>query len=188
MHNAQPSGFFMKRIIVILKRGLMIWGAVSLIGIIIFYVTLTYQMSARKTGTVKSDDQDVRFVFESFGISQDQPIKLEPSDNASGSWSGDYMKVFAVKLAHIEESELIQKLDVIRGDKLTPIIRNCVEFVTSFTDQDELRWFPTSKQIFSDTYYVYPVRTVLHGTLPDSVQVIVIRPSDKMVFFAGVKI
>jgi hypothetical protein len=178
----------MKRLLVILKRGLMIWGAVSLIGIIIFYVTLAYQMSTRKTKIVESDDQDVRFVLECFGRSHDQPMKLAHSYKAPATWSGDYMKAFAMKIAHIEESEIIQRHDVIRGDTLTPIIRSSVEFVTDFTDRDELRWFPTREQILSNACYVYPVRIVLYGTRPDAVHIIVIRPSDQMVFYACVKI
>ncbi len=102
-------------------------------------------MSTRRTRIVKSDDQDVRFVLEWFGLSHDQSVKLAHSYNAPPTWSGDYMKAFAIKIAHIEESQIIQRHDVSRGDKLTPIIRNSVKFVTNFTDRDELRWLPTSE-------------------------------------------
>ena len=178
----------MQRIAVILKRGLMIWGAVSLLGIIVFYATLAYQISTRTTRIVESDDQDVRFVLDWFGLSHDQKVNIEHSYHPTGSWSGDYMKAFAIKIAHIEESEIIQKHGVSSGDKLTPIIRNAVEFVTNFTDQSEMHWFPKSEQILSSKYYIYPVRMVLLGTYPDSVHIIFIRPADKMVFYIAVKI
>ena len=54
----------------------MIWGALSLIGTIIFYSTLAYQMSARKMGIIESEDRDVRFVLEWFGQSDDQPENI----------------------------------------------------------------------------------------------------------------
>jgi len=77
---------------------------------------------------------------------------------------------------------------VSRGDKLTSIIRDAVEFVINFTDESLVPWFPKSEQILSSEYHVYPVRMVLLGTYPDSVHIIFIRPADKMVFFVAVKI
>ena len=165
----------------------MIWGAVSLFFIIIFYITLAFQLSNRERQVDAKEDQDVRFVIECFGLDPDQPMKLEHSYHSSGSWAGDYMKVFAVKMAHIEAFNMEQIPGWIRGDKLWPTMRNAVEFITNFTNTDELRWFPTREQIFASTYYVYPVRMVLHGTHPDSVRIMVMRPSDKMVFFAALK-
>ena len=73
-----------------------------------------------------------------------------------------------------------------RGDKLTPVIRNAVFFVTDFTS--EMHWFPKSEQILSSNYYVYPVRMVLLGEYTDSAHMIFIRPADKMVFYIAVKI
>lgn len=166
----------------------MIWGAISLLFVIIFYATLAFQLSHRNAKVDEKDDQDVYFVTEYFGLHHHEPVKLEHSYKSTGSWAGDYMKIFAIKIAHIEESEIGQMQGWVRGDKLLPTIRGSVKFITNFTDRDELRWFPTSEQIFSSAYYVYPVRMVLYGTQPDSVRIMVVRPSDKMVFFAALKI
>ena len=178
----------MKKIAVILKRALMIWGAVSLLGIIVFYATIAYQIGTRTTRVVKNDDQDVRFVLEWSGLSQDHEVKIEHSYNPTGSWSGDYTKAFAMKLVHIEESEIMQRHGVSRGDKLIPIVRDAVEFVTNFTDDYQMPWLPNREQILSSEYYVYPVRMVHQGLYPDSVHIMFIRPADKMIFFVAVKI
>ena len=165
----------------------MIWGAVSLFFIIIFYITIAVQLSHRERQVDAEQDQDVRFVTECFGLDPAKPLTLEHSYHSSGSWAGDYMKMFAVKMVHIEASKIDQKPGWIRGDKLWPTMRNSVELITNFTNTDDLRWFPTREQIFTSAYYVYPVRMVLHGTRRDSVRIMVMRPSDKMVFFAALK-
>lgn len=126
----------------------MIWGAVSLLFVIVFYATLAFQLSHRNAKIDGRDDQDVRFVVECFGLHPDEPVKLAHSHQSTGSWAGDYMKVFAIKMEHLEESEIDQRQDWIRGDTLTPTLRNAVKFVTNLTEKDVLRWFPTSEQIF----------------------------------------
>lgn len=172
----------------ILKRGLMIWGAITLLGAIAFYASLAYQLNSRTTANVESDDQDVRYVLEWFGLNADIEADVVHSFHPTGSWSGDYTKAFAMRIADIEESALIQKGGVSRGDKLTPIIRNAVEFVSDFTDETQVPWLPKREKVFSSKYYVYPVRVVFQGEYPDSVHIMFIRPADKMVFFIAVKI
>ncbi len=122
-----------------LKRGLMACGAIFLLFAIIFYATIAYQLSHRNSKVDEKEDQDVRFVTEYFGLRQNEPVKLQHSFKSTGSWAGDYMKMFAIKIAHIEESGIDQMQGCIRGDKLLPTIRNSVEFITNFTDRDELR-------------------------------------------------
>ena len=87
----------MEKLKKILKTGLMIWGAVSLLFIIVFYITLAFQLSHRERQIAAKEDQDVRFVTECFGLDPAKPLKLEHSYHATGSWAGDYMKLFAVK-------------------------------------------------------------------------------------------
>lgn len=178
----------MKQIAVILKRALMIWGGVSLLGIIVFYGTVAYQLGTRTTRIVEKDDQDVRFVLEWFGLSHDHEVEIEHSYNPTGSWSGDYEKAFAIKLVQIEKPGIMQRHGVSRGDKLAPIIRDAVDFVTNFTDDGQVPWFPKRAQILSSEYYVYPVWMVHQGIYPDSVHIMFIRPADKRVFFVAVKI
>lgn len=75
-----------------------------------------------------------------------------------------------------------------RGDNRTPVIRDAVEFVTEFIDDGRVPWIATRAQILSSAYYVYPVRMAHHGIYTDSVHIMYIRPADKMVFIAAVKI
>ena len=178
----------MKRVLVVLKNSLMLLGAVFLLGMIVFYATFAYQMSTRNTRIVESDDQDVRFVLEWFGLSHDHKVNIEHSYNPTGSWSGDYTKAFAIKMVNLEESEITHKHGVSRGDKLTPTIRNAVLFVANFANETEMPWFPKREQILSANFYVYPVRMVLLGEYPDAAHIIFIRPADKMVFYIAVKI
>lgn len=177
----------MKQTAAILKRALMIWGAVSLLGMIIFFGTVGYQLGI-KNAKVEDDDQDVRFVHEWFGLGHDRDAQIVHSHNPTGSWSGDYEKAFAIKLVDLDESEIVQRHGVSRGDELTATIRGAVEFVTDFTDDGRMPWFPKTDEILSKEYFVYPVRMVHQGTYPDAVHILFIRPADKMAFFAAVKI
>jgi hypothetical protein len=166
----------------------MIWGAISLLGIIAFYTTLAYQISTRKSGIVQTEDEDVRFVRRWFGLHDGQKVNIEHSYHPTGSWSGDYMKAFAINIDHMEKSEIIQIHGVSSGDKLTPIVRKAVEFVTNFTDESEIHWFPKREQLLSNKYYIYPVRMVIVGQYPDSAHILFIRPEDNMVYYIAVKI
>lgn len=161
----------------------MVCVAVYVLGAIILYGTVAYQISDR---TVDNDDQHVRFVLQLFGLSHDYKIKIQHSYKETGSWAGDYEKAFAIKLANIYESEIIQKDSVIRGDKLSPAILDAVKFVASSTDNGQMHWFPRIEQILSSEFYVYPVSMVHHDIYTDSVHIMLIRPADNMVFYYAV--
>ena len=170
----------MKKIANIIIRFLIICGAVYVLSAIILYVTVAFQVRDR---TVDNDDQHVRFVLQWFGLSNDYEVKIEHSYKITGSWAGDYEKAFAIKLLNIEESEIIQRDGVIRGDKVTTLIRDDVETVMNFTDNGKMPWFPKREQILSNEFYIYPVSMVHNNIYPDSIHMMFIRPSDKMVFY-----
>ncbi|MGB5277390.1 MAG: hypothetical protein WBO73_16855 [Gammaproteobacteria bacterium] len=177
----------MKKVSMIIKRGLMIWGVISLVGIIAFYVSVAYQIGTRNARTVEAEDQDVRYIVDWFGLNPGQQVDIEHSYNPTGSWAGDYMKAFAIRMAHIDSEAVLHNDGVSRGDELTPILRNAVEFAIGFTGEDPLSWFPAREQILSSAFYVYPVRMNIVGMYPDSVQMMFIRPDDNRVFFIAVK-
>ena len=95
----------------------MIWGALSLLGIFAFFGTIGYQLSMKGDGNLAAEDQDVRFVREWLGLSHDRDIRIEHSHNPTGSWSGDYEKIFAIKLIDFDESIILHREGVSRGDK-----------------------------------------------------------------------
>jgi len=76
----------------------MIWGAVSLLGIIVFYVTVAYQIGTRNTRTVESDDHDVRFVLEWFGLSHEHKVNIEHSYNPSEQILSSEYHVYPVRM------------------------------------------------------------------------------------------
>ncbi|KAA3633388.1 MAG: hypothetical protein DWQ08_01980 [Proteobacteria bacterium] len=169
-----------------LKRGLMLWGALSLVVVIGFYAMLAYQLGRSPHGNVDADDRDVRFVLDWFG--SDRDVELKQSYRSSGSWSGDYTKAFALKLGEIDESEIARRGGVTRGDRLSPVIQGAVGFVTDFIDSESVPWFPRKSGVLTREFYVYPVRMEHIGSYPDSVHIMLIHPTDGLVFYAAVKI
>ena len=165
----------------------MTWGVVSLLGMLTLIGTVAYQLSMRNTA-VEGDDQDVQFVINWLGPGHVRDATIVHSYNPTGSWSGDYEKVFAIRFVDLDQTEIVQRDGVSRGDELSPVVLGAVEFVSDFTNDGQTPWFPSRARLLSKEYYVYPVRMVHQGTYPDSVDILFIRPADKMVFFVALKI
>jgi hypothetical protein len=51
----------------------------------------------------------------------------------------------------------------------------------------EIPWFPSETELRSSGVYVYPVKMLLHGTVPTAAELIFVRPADNMVFYFGAK-
>jgi hypothetical protein len=177
----------LEKVAMIIKRGLMRWGTISHLGIIVVYASVAYQIGTRNTRTVEAEDQDVRYIIDWFGLNSGQQLGIERSFNPTGSWAGDYRKAFAIRMAHLDTEDALHNDGVSRGDELTPIPRNAAEFAISFTCEGPLSWFPRREPILSSAFYVYPVRMNIAGMYPDSVQMMFIRPDDNRVFFIAVK-
>ncbi len=170
----------MKKILAIVLRTLMICVALFVIFTIILIGTVYYQVTDR---TVGNDDQHVRFVLDWFGLDDDYEVKIEHSYKSAGSWSGDWTKSFAIKLGKIEESEIIKMDGVIRGDKVTQLIRDEMEMVLRFVNHGKMTWFPKNEQILSSGFYIFPVSMVLNDRFGGTKHIMLIRPVDKMVYY-----
>ena len=168
-----------------IKNALMVWGAFSLAGIVIFFAVTFYQIGTSDNRRISDDDPAYRFVTEWFGSGNTEMID---SHSPTGSWAGDSEKAFSVRFSGMDETRIAQIAGVMRGDRLTPALDSAVEFVSDFLDYGQTPWFPTYEDAISDKYYVYPMRLELLGVYPDSAQLLLIRPIDNMAFYGYIKI
>jgi hypothetical protein len=187
----------MKKLGVVLKWLLLIWGAISLLALGFMVTSFAYNMGALGlTGSRNKKDKatpaDVRYVLNWCKIGDTKTEKVIHSYVSERSFTGDHVDAYAIKIKPVELSELQAAQSPfgegwIRGDKVTPVVRDAVQLATGFMNIDDLRWFPSESDLLSDRYYIWSFTIYLHGSRATATELIFIRPEDDMVFFAGVK-
>ena len=175
------------RILAIARWTLLIWGALSLIGVIAVATSAAFG-NRDKIDTAST--HDVRFVLNGCELGEQRIEKVVHSRVSSRSFTGDHLDAYAIKISHIEPAELTAKADSVRGrwyrgDQLPEVVGNAVGFVGS--SLHELPWFPSERELRSSEFYVYPWSIYYQGVRPSAAELIFIRPSDRMVFYFGAK-
>ena len=135
----------------------------------------------------------VRFVLNWCGLGDDRIEKVVHSYVSPRSFPGDHLDAYAIKISHLDISELQASDDFrdsnwYRGDQAPPILDDAIDFVGSWLGQDKIPWFPKEDDLRSENYYVYPWSINTHGIRPTAVELIFVRPSDNMVFYFSSKI
>jgi hypothetical protein len=167
-----------------------VWGCVSLLGVLAIAGFLAWQLGpASRTRDDSASIRDVRFVLNWCGLG-DQRIQSIAHSHVSGrSFTGDYLDAFAIRVSHVDASELTAPHDSsggwYRGDQLPQALGEALDFISGW--RSEIPWFPREEELRSSDFYVYSWEIVLHGTRPTATQLILVRPSDKMVFYLGCK-
>ena len=179
------------RILAIARWGLLIWGALSLVGVIIVASMAAYQLGPGNRDKADSASaHDVRFVLNWCELGDQRIEKVLHSHVSSRSFTGDHLDAYAIKISHVELAELTKETDDFRGrwyrgDQLPKVLDDAVGFVGGWLH--ELPWFPSEEQLRSSEFYVYSWSIYCHGVRPTAAELIFIRPSDQMVFYFGGK-
>lgn len=175
------------RILAIVRWTLIIWGGLSLIGVVAIATSAALWNRDRiDTATT----HDVRFVLNWCELGEQRIEKVVHSHVSSRPFTGDHLDAYAVKISHIELAELTAKADPARrrwyrGDQLPDVVGDAVGFVGPWLH--ELPWFPSELELRSSEFYVYPWSIYYQGVRPTAAELIFIRPSDRMVFYFGAK-
>ena len=174
----------MKTILVVIKWSLIIWGGVSLTGVLVIGGFIAYKLGpgiCEKTDS--ASPHDVRFVLNWCRLGDDRIEKVIHSYVSARSLTGDHLDAYAIKITHVSIEELTANTDWYRGDQLPKTLDEAVSFVGYWLGRDEVSWFPRETELRSSEVYVYPWSIHYHGTEPSAAEIIFIRPKDKMVFF-----
>lgn len=171
----------MRKVVQVLKWILIVWGAFSAIGAITLGGFLVYSFSVgNRDMTGNAENEDVRFVLNWCGLGDERIKEVIESYQSSRSLTGDHRDAYAIKVSHVDESEL-QTEDWQRGDQATGVYNEAIGFMAMWLG-DEIPWFPEIEEIKSDRYYIYLWRVGFQGRRPDSTSLILVRPEDSMLF------
>lgn len=178
------------RILAIARRCLLIWGALSLVGVVVIAGVAAFQLSPGNPKTDSASPHDVRFVLNGCGLGDQRIEKVIHSHVSSRSFTGDHLDAYAIKISHIELAEITKETNDFRGrwyrgDQLPKVLDDAVGFAGGWLH--ELPWFPSEAEFRSSEFYVYPWSIYCHGVRPSAAELIFIRPSDRMVFYFGCK-
>ena len=182
-----------KRILKVVRWILLVWGGLSLAGAIAFAAFIAFNAGPdiRDRNDVASSN-DVRFVLNWCELGDKRIEKVVHSHVSARSLTGDHLDAYAIKISHINLAELASKTDQrparwYRGDQLPKVLDDAVGFTGDWLKGGEISWFPREAKLRSTEFYVYPWRIDFHGVSPRAVQLIFVRPSDKMVFYFEAK-
>ena len=179
------------RILKFVKWGLLVWGGISLVGVVGVAAFLAYQLGpGNRDKTDSASTHDVRFVLNWCGLGDERTERVLHSHVSARSFTGDHLDAYAIKITKVEVAELESKTNDFsgrwyRGDQLPQILDEAVKFVSGW--HHEIPWFPTEAELRSSEFYVYSWSIYCHGVTPSAAELIFVRPSDKMVFYFGGK-
>jgi len=183
----------MKKITSVVKRLLLAWGIISLLGVLLLSGLIIYQMQFGNKEEINSvKNEDVRFVLNWCNLGDDRIEKVIYSYRSPRSFTGDHLDAFAIKISHVDPAELTPGpnefcVSWYRGDQLPEIISKAVDFVVGYSRWEKISWFPKEDEIRSDKMFIYLWSACFHSTYPSAVEIILDRPSDNMVFYLGAK-
>jgi hypothetical protein len=181
----------MKRLLSILKRFLLLWGAFSLIVCIAATGFMFFRLRSMSIDrTDQATNKDVRFVLNWCGLGDQRIEKVIHSFASARNITGDHTDAYAIKITHVAIEELTPKEDLpvgrwYRGDQLPKSLDQPLELVLGWCEFHKLDWFPKTAEVRSSDMYVYPWSVDLHGIEPNAAKLIFVRPKDNMVFYTS---
>ena len=140
------------------QRILIIWGGISLVGIILLVSYLCYALTlGNKASNDEATKSDVRFVLNWCELGDDRIERVIKSYTSASSLNGDHLDAYSIKISHVTTDELKKTRYGIgkwyRCDTLQKTLLNdAVSFVGGF--QNETPWFPKEEILRTKDYYV----------------------------------
>lgn len=188
----------MKRIWPVVKWFLIVWGAVSLVAVLVAGTLIVRRFSGPESmlgssnvdSSATASKQDVRFVLNWCRLGDSRIEEVVHSYQSARSFTGDHLDAHAIRITKVSTDELVAD-DAgggwVRCDKTQGVLKDAVDFVASWAGRHETLWFPPAEQLNSADFYVYSWSIYCHGTRPSAAELIFVHPSSKMVYYFGGK-
>ncbi len=182
----------MKRVLVIGKWLLIVWGVVSFIAAVLLVGFIAFRVGPGNTDSKETASKhDVRFILNWCNLGDDRIEEVIHSYRSSRSFTGDHLDAEAIKISHVDIAELTKDdfgSGWVRCDQADGVLKDAIEFVEGWLHEDNISWFPKAEELNSSEMYVYSWSIYCHGTRPTAVQLIFVRPKDKMIFYIDTKV
>lgn len=176
----------------ILKWFLVVWGGVCLVGVLVLGGAIAFQIGPGNVDRSNAaSKKDVRFVLNWCELGDERIEKVVHSYQSARSFTGDHLDAYAIKITYVSPEELTRDdfgSRWFRCDKLDGVLKDAVDFAVSWLHQDEISWFMNENELRSEEVFVYPGSINCHGTQPDAVELIFVRPKHRMVFYVSAAI
>ena len=173
----------------LIRNVFAIIGVFSSVFFLFIAIFITYSLTIGNREKVNfASKNDVRFVLNwcELGDSKiDDVLKSYVSENG---FSSDHHEAYLIKIKNFNISELqnTQTGKWYRGDQLPEILKEALKFGTMFNE--ETPWFLEEKDIFNKDCFVYPWYIGTNGLKPSSVQIIIIKPKLKLIYYISASI
>ncbi len=182
----------MKKLLPVIKWLLIAWGIVCLIGGIAVIGFVGFQLGPGNSDSSNlANKHDVRYVLNWCRLGDDRIEEVIHSYVSSRSFTGDHLDAHAIRISHVNKSELTKDdfgSGWTRGDQVDGVLDDAIKFVEGWLHDENISWFPPSQELRSDEMYIYPWSIYCHGTRPTAVELIFVRPKDRMIFFMSSKV
>lgn len=171
---------------------LIAWGGFCAIGAIVLGGMMVYSLGPGNRNTIDSAGKhDVRFIMNWYRLGDHRIEKVVHSYKSARSFTGDHLDAYAIKITHVDPSELTQDRSGsgwFRCDQADGVLKDSIDFVCGWLHEDNISWFPRKEELKSSEMYVYSWSIHCRSTRPMAVKLIFVRPKDKMVFFVSSKV
>jgi hypothetical protein len=176
----------------ITRQLLAIWGAISLIGLILLGTYVLYSMTVGNTDLVdKATESDVRFVLNGCELGDQRMDTVIRSYTSARSFNGEHLDVYAIRITNVTIDELTHKSlgrsqHWYRMDSLPTVLNEAISLIGK--QQSKIPWFPTEDSLRTKDFFVYSKRIYYYGVAPSGTQLTFINPQKKMVYYVSTKL
>jgi len=178
----------MKRALKIAKWFFLVWGVISFFAILFSGGCIFYSFTLGNRPTYSASKHDVRFVLNWCKLGNSRIAEVVHGYVSARSFTGDHLDGYAIRVTHLDVSELVYDkgrggAGWYRGDALSGVAKEAVDFAAMWLGREEMSWFPTIDKIRSSEMYVYIQNVRFSGTQPRAAQIIFANPDDKMIYY-----
>ena len=135
------------RLLAALRGLLLIWGALSLAGVVGVGLSASYRYGRGNRDQVDSASAgDVGFVLNWCGLGADRIAEVVHSYVSARSITGDHLDAYAIRISRIDPTELTppsmpSASQWYPGDQLPPVVSDAVDFVGGGSTTNTFRGF-----------------------------------------------
>jgi len=174
-----------ERTVAVLRGAVVAWGALILAIVVSAILLGAYHSGRTRTDAAKRDAQ---FVLSRCELGEDRIERVVHAYATPRSFPGSHLEAYAIRISRVDVSELAAApgstlRSWYRGDQLPPLVRGALESMRRDVGRDPIAWFPKVEDLGSAGVYVYPWSVATEGVSPSEVDLIFVRPADKMVFY-----